>query len=123
MSNAPFPIQPELTAIAIGYRNTRLIADAILPRIPVGTQEFKYLMYNLADGFTVPDTKVGRKGKVNEVECAVQECPGCLMGASDVEHEDGVRAGRDSVHGRGLYGARRGRPLYERSSLLRAADH
>jgi len=73
MSNAPFPIQPELTAIAIGYRNTRLIADNVLPRIPVGKQEFKYLEYNLADGFTVPDTKVGRRGKVNEVEFSATE--------------------------------------------------
>lgn len=73
MPNAPFPIQPELTAIAIGYRNTRLIADSVLPRIPVGKQEFKYLVYNLADGFTVPDTRVGRKGKVNEIEFQATE--------------------------------------------------
>lgn len=73
MPNAPFPIQPELTAIAIGYRNTRLIADSVLPRTPVGKQDFKYLLYNLADGFTVPDTKVGRKGKVNEVEFSATE--------------------------------------------------
>jgi len=73
MPNAPFPIQQELTAIAIGYRNTRLIADNVLPRVPVGKQEFKYLVYNLADGFTVPDTKVGRKGKVNEVEFSATE--------------------------------------------------
>jgi hypothetical protein len=71
--NAPFPIQPELTAIAIGYRNTRLIADSVLPRIPVGKQDFKYLVYNLADGYTVPDTKVGRKGRVNEVEFSATE--------------------------------------------------
>lgn len=73
MPNAPFPIQPELTAIAIGYRNTRLIADSVLPRVPVGKQDFKYLTYNLADGFTVPDTKVGRKGQVNEVEFSATE--------------------------------------------------
>jgi len=73
MPNAPFPIQPELTAIAIGYRNTTLIADSVLPRIPVGKQDFKYLLYNLADGFTVPDTKVGRKSRVNEVEFSATE--------------------------------------------------
>lgn len=73
MPNAPFPIQPELTAIAIGYRNTRLIADEVLPRVPVGKQEFKYLKYNLADGFTLPDTKVGRKSKPNEVEFSATE--------------------------------------------------
>ena len=73
MANAPFPIQPELTAIAIGYRNSTLIADEVLPRIVVGKQDFKYLQYNLADGFTVPDTKVGRKGRVNEMEFSATE--------------------------------------------------
>lgn len=73
MPNAPFPIQPELTAIAIGYRNTRLIADEVLPRVPVGKQEFKYLKYGIGEVFTVPDTKVGRKSKPNEVEFSATE--------------------------------------------------
>lgn len=68
MPKAPFPIQPELTAIAIGYRNKKLIADEVLPRVPVGKEEFKYWKYDLAEGFTVPDTKVGRKSRPNEVE-------------------------------------------------------
>lgn len=68
MSNAPFPIDPELTAIAIAYRNGRMIADDVLPRVPVGKQEFKYWKYDLADGFTIPSTLVGRKSKPNEVE-------------------------------------------------------
>ncbi|HCF5482095.1 TPA: phage capsid protein, partial [Pseudomonas aeruginosa] len=33
MSNAPFPIDPELTAIAIAYRNGRMISDEVLPRV------------------------------------------------------------------------------------------
>lgn len=65
---APFPITPALMAIAIGYRNTTLIADAVLPRTPVGKQEFKYLQHTLGQAFTVPDTRVGRRGKPNEVE-------------------------------------------------------
>lgn len=73
MSKAPFPIDPALTAIAIAYRNTRLIADEVLPRTPVGKQEFKYLKHALADGFTVPDTKVGRKSKPNQVEFGATE--------------------------------------------------
>ncbi len=73
MLNAPFPIQPELTAIAIAYRNAALIADDVLPRVPVGKQEFKYLKHALAEGFTLPDTKVGRKGKPNEVEFSATE--------------------------------------------------
>lgn len=71
--NAPFPIQPELTAIAIAYRNDGLIADAVLPRIPVGTQEFKYLKYRLDESFTVQDTRVGRKSAPNKVEFHADE--------------------------------------------------
>lgn len=73
MGYAPFPIQPDLTGIAIAYRNGRLIADDVLPRVPVNVQDFKYLKYALADGFTIPDTKVGRRGKPNEVEFSAVE--------------------------------------------------
>lgn len=66
--NALFPIQPELTAIAIAYRNTRMIADSVMPRVPVGTQEFKYLKHDLGENFTVPDTKVGRKSAPGKIE-------------------------------------------------------
>lgn len=76
MSNAPFPIDPELTAIAIAYRNGRMIADDVLPRVTVGKQEFKYWKYDLADGFTVPDTLVGRKSKPNEVEFDATDATG-----------------------------------------------
>lgn len=68
MSKAPFPINPALTAIALGYGNERFIADAVLPRTPVGAMEFKYTKYSLGDAFTIPNTKVGRKGKPSEVE-------------------------------------------------------
>lgn len=73
MSKAPFPIQPELTAIAIAYRNARLIADDVAPRVPVGTQEFKYLRYTLAESFTIPDTKVGRSSAPNQVDFSATE--------------------------------------------------
>lgn len=72
-TNAPFPIQPELTAIAIAYRNPRLIADEVLPRVPVGVQQFKYLKHTMAEGFTIPDTKVGRTSKPNEVAFSATE--------------------------------------------------
>lgn len=75
MGNAPFPITPELVAITIAYRNAKLIADSVLPRVTVGKQEFKYWKYSLADGFTIPDTKVGRKSKPNEVEFSATETP------------------------------------------------
>lgn len=70
---APFPIQPELTAIALEYRNTEMIADNVMPRVPVAKQDFKYLKHTLADGFTIPDTKVGRRAQPNQVEFSATE--------------------------------------------------
>ena len=46
MSKANFPVNPVLTAIAIAYRNRRMIADDVLPRTDVGKQEFKYLQHD-----------------------------------------------------------------------------
>jgi hypothetical protein len=68
MAKASFVIQPHLTAISQMYRNTRLIADMILPRVPVLSPDFKWTQYTLEDGFTVPATRVGRKGEVSRIE-------------------------------------------------------
>jgi hypothetical protein len=65
---APFPVTPELQAVALAYRNDKMIGDGVLPRIPVGLQNFKYLSYPKGTFFTVPETKVGRKGQPNTVE-------------------------------------------------------
>jgi hypothetical protein len=65
---APFIIQPHLTAIAIAYRNERMIADQVLPRVPVPGETFKYSLYDKGDQFTIPDTKVGRTSRPNEVD-------------------------------------------------------
>jgi len=67
MPNTPFPVDPVLTAIAIAYRNARYIADDVLPRTPVARQEFKWQQYHLGDGFTLPDTRVGRLSAPNQV--------------------------------------------------------
>lgn len=73
MAVAPFPVTPELTAVAIAYRNEKLIADAVLPRVPVGLQNFKYMTYPIGSFMTVPETKVGRKGQPNSVEFTGEE--------------------------------------------------
>ena len=73
MANAPFPINKELTQIALAYKNEEYIADAILPRVTVGKQEFSYLKHTKADRFTVPDTNMGRKSRANEVEFSAEE--------------------------------------------------
>lgn len=86
-AQAPFPIQPDLTAIAIEYRNNMLIADKVLPRVPVGKADFKYLKHTLADGFTLPDTRVGRTSRVNRVEFSATETSGSTI---DYGLEDAV---------------------------------
>lgn len=79
MPKAPFPIDPVLMAIVIAFNNAEMIADEVLPRVPVGKQEFKYLKHDMAEGFTIPDTKVGRKSKPNQVEFSATEETGSTV--------------------------------------------
>ncbi|MEC8325910.1 MAG: capsid protein [Pseudomonadota bacterium] len=74
MSNGmPFTPSTEQTAIAIAYKNKRLIADIVAPRVPVGKMNFKYTVFNKNDGLTVPDTQIGRKSTANQVEFGSSE--------------------------------------------------
>jgi len=73
MPNAPFAIDPHLQSIAIAYRNETLIGDRVLPYVPVGKQEFRYLEHTFGESFTLPDTKVGRKSNPNEIEFTASE--------------------------------------------------
>ncbi|MFQ5550960.1 MAG: phage capsid protein [Gemmatimonadales bacterium] len=70
---APFPINPDLQALAIAYRNQRLIGDAVLPRVTVGKQEYTYWLWDKQDAFTIPDTSVGRTSAPNQVEFQATE--------------------------------------------------
>jgi len=69
----PFPVDPVLTAITIAYRNDDYIADDVLPRTPVAKPEFKWHKHRLADGFTIPDTRVGRTSAPNQVTFGFDE--------------------------------------------------
>lgn len=73
MSLAPFPIQQALARITMAYRNQSFIADRVLPRVPVPSEAFKYSKYTQADAFTIPDTKVGRKSRPNEIDWTATE--------------------------------------------------
>ncbi|WP_417691542.1 capsid protein [Roseibium sp.] len=68
--NRPFTVDPILTAIAIGYRNPSqtLIADDVLPRVPVGAEKFAWTEYPLEEAFNIPDGRVGRRGRVQQLE-------------------------------------------------------
>lgn len=64
-----FTESPSLTAVAIAYRNPdyALIADQVLPRVQ-SSGSFKYQVYDEAEAFTLPDTRVGRRSAPNQVE-------------------------------------------------------
>lgn len=72
MTGRPFPVDTNRTAIAIGYKNPSLIADQVLPYEPVAGEKFSYLKHTLAEGYTVPDTKVGRKSDPNEISFSAE---------------------------------------------------
>ena len=73
MATQPFVIVPSLSAIAVAYKQARLIADAVLPRVGVNTQVFRYLKYGVADQFQMPDTTVGRKSAPNQIDWSSSE--------------------------------------------------
>lgn len=71
----PFPTDATMTAVAIGYANPihALIADDVLPRIPVASEKFKWTFYPRGQMFSFPPTRVGRTGRVNRVEFSGEE--------------------------------------------------
>lgn len=91
----PFPIDPELTAIAVMYRNNRLIADEVMPRVRVGRREFKWNKWALADGFLVPNTLVGRKSAPNQVNIGFTEQESVVFdyGLDDLVPNDDILSG------------------------------
>ena len=70
---APFPIDEDLVAITIAYRNMAYIADAVLPRVPVAKEEFKYWNYPIEETFRLPETRVGRRSQPNEITLTAKE--------------------------------------------------
>lgn len=90
--NKQFPYTAEYSAIAIAYRNTKLIADLVLPRVTVGKKEFKYTEYPLAASFTVPDTLYPKKGRPNMVDFGGSEVTSMTIdyGLEDIISNDDI---------------------------------
>jgi hypothetical protein len=76
VATTAFPVNPELTAIAIGYRNrdTDLIADRVLPRI-MTAKRFNYRRYPAGEAYTLPSTRVGRKSEPTMVDFSGTDVP------------------------------------------------
>lgn len=71
----PFPIDPVLVGVVQAYRNGKLIADEVLPRLnPTLTAEkFTWWYFDFEQFITLTDTKVGRKSEPNRVEFNAKE--------------------------------------------------
>lgn len=72
--DAPFPIHPTYTGIAIAYKNEEMIADQVLPMAtPVNSEKFTWNEYPIAEALTVPDTTIGRRSEANTIEVTATE--------------------------------------------------
>ncbi|MDF3420156.1 capsid protein [Sulfitobacter sp. KE29] len=71
----PFVVDPVLTAISVGFNNPASfrIADQVLPKTPVSAEKFKWTEYPISEAFNVPDAKVGRRGRVQQLEFGGEE--------------------------------------------------
>jgi hypothetical protein len=102
MADAPFPTDVAQIAISVAYNNPAYVADRVLPRVPVAGQTFKWKEFPLEQGFTLPDTAVGRRGAPNVVEFTGEERQSATLdfGLDDeIPHSDieGAPAGYDPV--------------------------
>lgn len=63
-----YPSQTQYTAIALGYKNKKYVADLVMPKVQVAEEKYEYANYDLKDNFTPVDTKMGATGEVNMIE-------------------------------------------------------
>jgi len=99
ITNARYVITPEQTGLVMAYKNKEYVADLAMPikKLLGSKTAFTYLERNLADGFTVPSTLVGRMSKVNKVDFKVEEKSGkCnayglgdIITQEDIDEADG----------------------------------
>lgn len=69
---------PQRTGISLAYTNRELIADQVLPRVPVAQYQFAWNRFNLGDRFTLPDTIMGRSAEANTVQFGVTRETGMI---------------------------------------------
>lgn len=76
MAASPYPVDPVRTGISLAYVNEDMIADEVLPvATPVAKTEFTYNRYPIAQGLTVPDTRMGRRSEANTIEVNAEKVP------------------------------------------------
>lgn len=84
MSQAPFVINPALTAIAVDHAQQNMvargyIADVVVPRTRVDAPLFRYAEYPVEEAFTTYDTQVGRMSRPNQMTITATESTGAVL--------------------------------------------
>lgn len=100
MSSNPYQTTPEQLAVAMGYKNAAMIADETMPRVPVKKKGFEFNEFNAGDGFTVPDTQVGRKSELNSLSFGSKKVAAQCQdyGLKDaIPHDDETEAAGDNL--------------------------
>lgn len=100
MARSPFVIQPDLTGIAIAYKNQEYIADMIAPRDTVNAELFEWDELNIDSMFEFQDDQVGRLSAPNQVTFNSTRKPGSTVDhgldspvpQKDVDNYQGVGA-------------------------------
>lgn len=97
-TTTPFATNPQLTAIALAYMNqpSDYVADHVMPRVKaIGKKEFQYNIYGL-ESFAAPDSRVGRKGRPNEVSLSSSLATAAIedYGLEDPIPQDDIDQGR-----------------------------
>jgi len=72
---ADVPVDDDLTAVAISYKNGKFIADEALPYVPVTKQTFKYRKARKGEAFRMQETRVGRTSAPTRVTTGWDEVP------------------------------------------------
>jgi len=80
-TNTNYVVTPEQTGMVMEFKNRELVADLVMPIKKLRTKHtsFKYAERNLADGFTVPSTLIGRGSKPNQATFSVMEKSGICV--------------------------------------------
>lgn len=79
MARSPFAIQPDLTGIAIAYKNDEYIADMIAPREPVNAELFEWDELNIDQMYEFQDDQVGRLSAPNQVTFSSERKQGSTL--------------------------------------------
>lgn len=73
--NTPFPYNPQDSGLVIAYRNGEMIADLVCPFAgpQLSVKTFEWWRFDFSQHVTVPDTRIGRTSRANQVQFSAQK--------------------------------------------------